>query len=141
MHSIIRGASISPGRLLRNLDGHGPVRVLGPVAARGLEIQLLQARRHRSHLAGPYGAVVYLDDGRYLEPRPRQEDLVGDVQLGSSYVALVDGHPEFLLGELHYRVARDAFEDVRRDGGRHEAALADQEDVRRARLGDEPALG
>ena len=66
----MKGGSISSRRPLRNLDGDGPVSVLFPLAAGGLEVQLLQALGDGSYTASPDGTVVHLDDGCYLEPRP-----------------------------------------------------------------------
>src|SRR5215211_2835411 len=137
----MKGGSISSRRPLRNLDGHGPVGVLFPLAARGLEVQLLQALGDGSYAAGPDGSVVHLDYGCDLEPRPREEDLVCGVELRAAHLALYDGYLELLARELHDGVARYAFEDVRRDGRRDELALPDEEDVGRARLGDLAVLG
>src|SRR5215208_3765526 len=132
----MKGGSISSRRPLRNLDGDGPVGVLLPLAARGLEVQFLQALGDGSYTAGPDGTVVHLDDGCDLEPRPREEHLVCGVELRTSHLALYDGHPELLVGQLHDGVARYALQDVRCDGRCDKVALPDEEDVRRARLGD-----
>src|SRR5215211_4554678 len=130
----MKGGSISSRRPLRNLDGHGPVGVLFPLAARGLEVQLLQALGDGSYAAGPDGPVVDLDDGCYLEPRPREEDLVCGVELCAIHRTLYDVHSEFFAGQLHDGVAGYALQDVRRDGRGDELALPEEEDVRRARL-------
>src|SRR5215208_5450175 len=137
----MKGGSISSRRPLRNFDGDGPVSVLFPLAARGLEVQLLQALGGGSYAASPDGTVVHLDDGCYLEPRPREEDLVCGVEFRTSHLALYDGHPELLASQLHDGVARYALQDVSRDGWGDELALPDQEDVRRASLGDLAVLG
>src|SRR5918994_783041 len=137
----MKGGSISSRRPLRNLDGHRPVGVLLPLAARGLEVQLLQALRDGSYGAGPDGTVVHLDHGRYLEPRSREEDLVRGVELRAIHRTLYNRHPELFACQLHDGVARYAFQDVRRYGRGDELALPDQEDVRRARLGDLAVLG
>src|ERR671910_708510 len=137
----MKGGSISSRRPLRNLDGHRPVGVLLPLAARGLEVQFLQALGDGSYAARPDGTVVHLDDGRYLEPRARQEDLVRGVELGAVTRTLYDGNPELLAGQLHDGVARYALQDIRRYGRGDELALPDQKDVRRARLGDLAVLG
>src|ERR671916_2685685 len=130
----MKGGSISSRRPLRNLDRDGPVGVLLPLAARGLEVQLLQALGDWPYAAGPDGTVVHLDDGRYLEPRPREEDLVRGVELRAVHRTLYDGHPELFAGELHDGVARNALQDVSRDGRCDESALPEKEDVRRASL-------
>src|SRR5215217_2958482 len=137
----MKGGSISSRRPLRNLDSDGPVGVLLPLAARGLEVQFLQALGDGSYTAGPDGTVVHLDDGCDLEPRPREEDLVCGVELRTAHLTLYDGHPELLAGQLHDGVARYAFQDVRRDRRGDELALPDQEDIRRASLGDLAVLG
>src|SRR5919112_17737 len=137
----MKGGSISSRRPLRNLDSDGPVSVLLPLAARGLEVQLLQALGDGPYTAGPDWTVVHLDHGCYLEPSPREEDLVCGVELRTSHLALYDGHPELLAGQLHDGVARYALKDVSRDGRCDELALPDQEDVRRASLGDLTVLG
>src|SRR5215213_406848 len=137
----MKGGSISSRRPLRNLDGDGPVGVLLPLAARGLEVQFLQALGDGSYTAGPDGTVVHLDDGCDLEPRPREEHLVCGVELRTAHLALYDGHPELLVGQLHDGVARYALQDVRCDGRCDKVALPDEEDVRRARLGDLAVLG
>src|SRR5688500_11818347 len=137
----MKGGSISSRRPLRNLDGHRPVGILFPLAARGLEVQFLQALGDGSYAAGSDRTVVDLDDGRYLEPRPREEDLVRGVELRAVHRALNDGHPELFAGELHDGVARYALQDVSRYGRGDELALPDQEDVRRASLGDLAVLG
>src|SRR3712207_6685913 len=137
----MKGGSISSRRPLRNLDSDRPVSVLLPRAARGLEVELLQALGGGSYTAGPDGTVVHLDHGCYLKPRPREEDLVCGVELRTSHLALYDGHPEFLAGQLHDGVARYALQDVSRDGRCDELALPDEEDVRRASLGDLAVLG
>src|SRR4028119_2089339 len=126
---------------LRHLDGDGPIRVLVPAAAGGLEVQLLQALGDGADAARAHRAVVHLDDGRYLEARAREEDLVGGVELRAADLALEDRHPELLLRELHHRVARDALEDVGSDGRGDELPLPDEKDVRSTRLGDLPVLG
>src|SRR5829696_691995 len=110
----MRGGSISLLHPVRNLDGHGPVCVLFPPAARGLEVQLLQALGDRSYAARPDRTVVHLDDGCDLEPRPREEDLVCGVELRAAHLALYDGYLELLACELHDCVARYTFENVRR---------------------------
>src|SRR5215204_6797920 len=137
----MKDGSISSRRPLRNLDGDCPVSVLYPLAAGGLEVQLLQALGDGSYTAGPDGTVVHLDDGCYLEPRPREEHLVCSVELRTSHLTLYDGHPELLVGQLHDGVARYALQDVSRDGRCDELAFSDQEDVRRASLGDLAVLG
>src|ERR671912_2709585 len=137
----MKGGSISSRRPLRNLDGHRPVGVLLPLAARGLEVQFLQALGDGPYAAGADGTVVHLDHGRYLEPRPREEDLVRGVELRAVHRTLYDRHPEFFARQLHDGVARYALQDVRRYGRGDELALPDQEDVRRARLGDLAVLG
>src|SRR5918997_911205 len=131
----------SSRRPLRNLDGHRPVGVLFPLAARGLEVQVLQALGDGSYAPVPDGAVVNLDHGRYLEPRPREEDLVRGVELRAAHLALYDGHPELFACQLHDGLACYSLQDVRRDGRCDELALPDQKDVRRARLGDLAVLG
>src|SRR5215203_518031 len=137
----MKGGSISSRRPLRNLDGHSPVSVLLPLAARGLEVQFLQALRDGSYATSPDGSVVHLDHGCDLEPRPREEHLVCGVELRTSNLALNDGHPELFACQLHDSVARYALQDVRRYGRCDELALPDQEDVRRAGLGDLAVLG
>src|SRR5215208_7694385 len=137
----MKGGSISSRRPLRNLDGDGPGGVLLPLAARGLEVQLLQALCNGPYAAGPDGTVVHLDHGRYLEPRPREEDLVCGVELCAVHRTLYDGHPEFFACQLHDGVARYSFQDVSRYGRGDELALPDQEDVRRTSLGDLAVLG
>src|SRR5918993_1335202 len=137
----MKGGSISSRRPLRNLYGDGPVGVLFPLTARGLEVQLLQALGDGSYAPGPDGTVVHLDDGRYLEPRPREEDLVCGVELCAVHRTLDNRHPELLARQLHNGVARYALQDVRRDGRCDDLALPDQEDVRRASLGDLAVLG
>src|SRR5215210_217783 len=137
----MRGGSISLPRSLCNLDGDGPVSVLLPLAARGLEVQFLQALGDGSYTAGSDGTVVHLDHGCYLEPRPREEDLVCGVELRTSHLALYSGHPELLACQLHNGVSRYALQDVSRDGRCDELALPEKEDVRRAGLGDLAVLG
>src|SRR5918993_3611854 len=137
----MKGGSISSRRPLRNLDGHRPVGVLLPLAARGLEVQFLQALGDGPYAAGPDGTVVYLDHGRYLEPRPREEDLLCGVKLCAVHRTLHNRHPGLSARQLHDGVARYAFQDVRRYGRCDELALPDQEDVRRASLGDLAVLG
>src|SRR5919106_5087281 len=102
----MKGGSISSRRPLRNLDSDGPVSVLLPLAARGLEVQFLQALGDGSYTAGPDGTVVHLDDGCDLEPRPREEHLVCSVELRAVHVPLDDGQPDLLARELHHGVAR-----------------------------------
>src|SRR5918995_808674 len=104
----MKGGSISSRRPLRNLDGHGPVGVLFPFAARGLEVQFLQALGDGSYTARSDGTVVHLDHGRYLEPRPREEDLVCRVELCAVHRTLDNRHPELLARQLHNGVARYA---------------------------------
>src|SRR5918992_341360 len=125
----MKGSSISSRRPLRNLDRDGPVGVLLPLAARGLEVQFLQALGDGSYAAGPHGTIVHLDHGRYLEPRPREEDLVRGVELRAVHRTLYDRNPELFAGQLHDGVARNALQDVRRYGRCDELALPDQEDV------------
>src|SRR5215210_5388600 len=137
----MKGGSISSLRPLRNLDGDGPVGILLPLAARGLEVQFLQALCNGPYAARPDATVVYLDNGRYLEPRPREEDLVCGVELRTTHLALYDGHPKLLACQLHDGVARYALQDVSRDGRCDELTLPDQEDVRCASLGDLAVLG
>src|SRR5215216_5146506 len=137
----MKGGSISSRRPLRNLDSDGPVSVLLPLAARGLEVQLLQALGNRSYTAGPDGTVVHLDHRGYLEPHPGEEDLVCGVELRTAHRELYDRHPELLAGQLHNGIARYALKDVSRDGRCDKLALPDQEDVRRASLGDLTVLG
>src|SRR5215203_3221117 len=137
----MKGGSISSRRPLRNLDGHSPVSVLLPLAARGLEVQFLQALRDGSYATSPDGTVVHLDHGCDLEPRPREEHLDCGVELRTSNLALNDGHPELFACQLHDSVARYALQDVRRYGRCDELALPDQEDVRCASLGDLAVLG
>src|SRR5688500_3118052 len=120
------GGSISPPRPLRNLDGDGPIGVRVPAAAGGLEVQLLQTLGDGADAARAYRAVVDLCDGRYLEARPGEEDLVGGVELRPAHLALDDRHPELLLRELHHGVARYALENICRDGRRDELALPDE---------------
>src|SRR5918997_4737649 len=110
----MKGSSISSRRPLRNLDRDGPVGVLLPLAARGLEVQLLQALGDWPYAARPDGTVVHLDDGRYLEPRPREEDLVRGVELRAVRRTLYNRHPELLSCQLHNGVTRYALQDVRR---------------------------
>src|ERR687889_2646233 len=137
----MKGGSISSRRPLRNLDGHRPVGVLLPLAARGLEVQLLQALGDGPYAARPDGTVVHLDHGRYLEPRPGEEDLVRGVELRAVHRTLYDRHPEFFARQLHDGVARYALQDVRRYWRGDELALPEEEDVRRASLGDLAVLG
>src|SRR5215203_3038281 len=137
----MKGGSISSRRPLRNLDGHRPVGILFPPAACGLEVQLLQALGDGPYVARPDGSVVDLRDRCDLEPRPGEEDLISGVELRTAHLALYDRYLELLAGELHDGVARYALQDVRRDGRRDELALPNEEDVRRARLGDLPILG
>src|SRR5918995_1351446 len=54
----MKGGSISSRRPLRNLDGDGPVSVLFPLAAGGLEVQLLQALGDLAVLGEEDGVVV-----------------------------------------------------------------------------------
>src|SRR5215208_6314743 len=137
----MKGGSMSSRRPLRNLDSDGPVSVLLPLAARGLEVQLLQALGDGSYAAGPDGTDVHLDHGRYLEPRPREEDLVCGVELRAVHRTFHDGHPELFARQLHDGVAGYALQDVSRDWRCDELALPGQEDVRRASLGDLAVLG
>src|SRR5918995_5114321 len=137
----MKGGSISSRRPLRNLDSDGPVSVLLPLAARGPEVQLLQALGDGSYAAGPDGTVVHLDHGCYLEPRPLEEYLVCGVELCTAYLALYDGHPELLACQLHDGIACYALQDISRDGRCDELTLPYQEDVRRASLGDLAVLG
>src|SRR5215210_2429958 len=137
----MRGGSISLPRPFRSLDGHRPVGVLFPPSARGLEVKLLQSLGDGPDAAGPDGAVVDLYDGCDLEPGAGKEDLVRGVEFRPADLALYDGYLELLGGELHDGVARYAFQDVGRNRRRDELALPDEEDVRRARLGDLPVLG
>src|SRR5215203_1931520 len=137
----MKGGSISSRRPLRNLDGHGPVCVLFPPAPRGLEVQLLQPLDDGSYAARPDGTVVDLNHRCDLEPRPREEDLVCGVELRAVHRTLYDGDPELIARKFHDGVARYALQDVRRDGRRDELAFPDEEDVRRARLGDLAVLG
>src|SRR5215212_2876600 len=132
----MKGGSISSRRPLRNLDGHGPVCVLFPPAPRGLEVQLLQPLDDGSYAARPDGTVVDLNHRCDLEPRPREEDLVCGVELRAVHRTLCDGDPELFAREFHDGVARYALQDVRCYGRRDELAFPDEEDVRRARLGD-----
>src|SRR5829696_4179587 len=112
----MKGGSISLPRRLRNLDGHRPVGVLFPHAARGLEVQLLQTLDDGTYAARPDGPVVHLDDGRDLEPRSAEEHLIGGVELRAAHLPLDDRHPELFASELHHGVAGYALEDVGRDG-------------------------
>src|SRR5918998_1804617 len=128
-------------RPLRHLDGDGPIGVLVPAAAGGPKVKLLQALGDRPDGACPDGAGGDLGDRRDLEPRARQEDLVGGVELRPVHVALDDRKLHLLLRQLHHGVARDALEYVRRDRRRDELPLADEKDVGRARFGDVPVLG
>src|SRR5829696_2465591 len=137
----MRGGSISLPRPFRNLDGHSPVGVLFPPAARGLEVKLLQPLGDRPDAARPDGTVVRLYNGCDLEPRPTEEDLVGGVEFRPTHLALYNGDLKLLARELHDGVARYALEDVSRNGRRDELALPDEEDVRRARLRDLSVLG
>src|ERR687898_889341 len=59
----MKGGSISSRRPLRNLDSNGPGGVLLPLAARGLEVQFLQALGDGPYATGPDGTVVHLNDG------------------------------------------------------------------------------
>src|SRR5919112_4124759 len=136
----MKGGSISLPRRLRNLDGHGPVGVLFPCAAGGLEVQLLQTLGDGTYAARPDGPVVHRDDGRDLEPRPGEEHLIGGGELGAVYNPLDDRHPELLAGELHHGVTGYAFEDIGRNRRRDELALPYEEDVGRAGLRDLPVL-
>src|ERR687897_513440 len=136
----MKSGSISLPRPLRNLDGHRPVGVLFPHAARGLEVQLLQTLDDGAYAARPDGPVVHLDDGRDLEPRATEEHLIGGVELRAAHLPLDDRYPELLAGELHHGVAGYAFEDVGRDRRCDELALPDEEDVGRASLRDLPVL-
>src|ERR671920_299843 len=131
----MKGGSISSRRPLRNLDGHRPVGVLLPLAARGLEVQLLQALGDGPYAARPDGTVVHLDHGRYLEPRPGEEDLVRGVELRAVHRTLYDRHPEFFARQLHDGVARYALQDVRRYWRGGGLALSGGGNVWRARLG------
>src|SRR5919107_2497587 len=137
----MKGGSISSRRPLRNLDCDGPVSVLFPIAARGLEVQFLQALGDGSYAAGTDGTVVHLDDGRYLEPRPREEDLVRGVELRAVHRTLYDRHPEFFARQLHDGVARYALQDVRRYWRGDELGLPEGGDVCRASLGGLAVLG
>src|SRR5215211_4941052 len=137
----MRSGSISLPRPFRNLYGHRPAGVLFPSTARGLEVQFLQALGDGSYAACPHGAVVHLDHGRYLEPRPGEEDLVRGVEFRAAHLSFYDRHTELLAGEFHDGVARYALQDVRRYGRCDELALPEEEDVRRTRLGDLPVLG
>src|SRR5215210_1662170 len=111
----MKGGSISSLRPLRNLDGDGPVGILLPLAARGLEVQFLQALCNGPYAARPDGTVVHLDHGRYLEPRPREEDLICGVKLCAVHRTLYNRHPELFAGQLHDGVAGYALQDVSRD--------------------------
>src|SRR3712207_5825876 len=139
--SFMWGGSISPPRPLRNLDGHGPVGVLGPAAAGRLEVQLLQPLGDGADAAGTYGAVVHGDHRGYLEAGAGQEDLVCRVQLCAADVALRGGKIELSGGEVHHRVAGYPLQDVRGDARSYELALSHQKDVGGARLGDKAGLG
>src|SRR3712207_2177044 len=86
--SFMWGGSIPPPRPLRNLDGDCPVGVLGPAAAGRLEVQLLQPLGDGADAAGADCAVVHLDDGRYLEARAGEKDLVCGVELRPPDLAL-----------------------------------------------------
>src|ERR671912_2509514 len=110
----MKGGSISSRRPLRNLDSNGPGGVLLPLAARGLEVQFLQALGDGPYAAGSDGTVVHLDDGRYLEPRPREEYLVRSVELRAVHRTFYNRHPELFAGQLHDGVARYALQDVSR---------------------------
>src|SRR5215210_624455 len=132
----MKGGSISSRRPFRNLDGHRPVCVILPLAAGGLEVHLLQALGDGPYAARPDGTVVDLDHGCYLESRPREEDFVCGVELRTAHLALYDGYPELLACELHDGVARYALQYVSSYGRCDELTLPDEEDVRRARLGD-----
>src|SRR5215204_5841565 len=132
----MKGGSISSRRPLRNFDGDGPVSVLFPLAARGLEVQLLQALGDGSYAAGPDGTVVHLDHGRYLEPRPSADDLVCGVELRAVHRTIHDGHPELFARQLHDGVAGYSLQEVIRYWRVDEWALPDQEDGRCAGLGD-----
>src|SRR5919206_4643152 len=99
------GDSISSGRFLRNLHGHGPARIVRVLPAGRFEVQLLQAFRDGSHFSRPDRTVVYLLDGCDLETGTREKNLVGGIELGAPHVARVVGmHPELLLGQLYHRV-------------------------------------
>src|SRR3712207_4678771 len=108
------GGSISSCGPLRNLNRDRPAVVVGVVAAGRLEVQLLEAAGDWSHLGGTHGAAVDLHDGCDLVPGPREEHLISRVEFCPVYVALLHRHPELPLGELHYRVACDPFQNVRR---------------------------
>src|SRR5215210_3988535 len=97
----MKGGSISLPHSFRNLYGHRPIGVLVPPAARGLEVQLLQALDDRAYAARADGPVVDLDDGGDLEPRPREKHLISGIELRPTHLALDDGHPELFARKLH----------------------------------------
>src|SRR5690606_12928509 len=113
-----------------------PALVLRVLAGDEVEEGRLQRPGDRAAAAAADLAAVDLADRRHLGGRAGEEDLVGDVQLVARDAALLD-RDAAVAGQHQDRLARDAGEH----GGqrrRAQDAVAHEEEVLAARLGDEP---
>ena len=91
-----------------------PAELVGDPALDDVEEGPLQGLRHRAARALSDGDLVHGADGRDLRRRPREEDLVGQVEhLAGDRAARTTGIPE-RSGQRDHGVAGDAGQDRRR---------------------------
>src|SRR3954471_3248331 len=126
-------ASCFTSRLLRGRRVLEPVAPAVATALARVEVRLLDLARDRSRPADD--VVVDLTDRRHLGGRADHEHLVGEVQVGADQV-LLDHRVAEVLCDLHDRVARDPGEDRRREIGRVQHAVADQEQALAGAVGE-----
>src|SRR5665213_772701 len=111
-----------------------PVRPAVATTVHGVEVRLLDLHRHRAGTADH--VIVDLADRRHLRGRTDHEHLVGEVEVGADQGLLDNAVPE-VLRDLDHGVARDADENRRRQVGRVDHAVLDDEDALPGTVGDE----
>src|SRR5688572_30767986 len=134
------GADADPPRRLL-IDGSEPVTIRGNLPAYRVEVGPRHLTRDRAGPAVADLAPVDLDDRADLGAGAAQEDLVGDVQLGTVDRALDDLVPHVGPRDVDEPAARDALEDVVGHGRRDEDTPLDYEQVLGAALADVPIGG
>src|SRR5688572_3939106 len=118
-----RGTGSSGGRARGRVVE--PLRPALALAAHRLQVRLLDLERDR-----PDTELVVVDRAkrRHLGGGAAHEHLVGEIEVGANEVGLLDRVPE-VLRDLDDRVPRDPRKDRRRECGRGDRSVLDDEDV------------